>query len=222
MRVEKLALIVAVLSMVLPVSAGPFSAWSGKGLSVEFLGRGLESGAVLDLHVTNDGAEALEFQLPQLMVLEPANAAYAPILVESKGAWRMKPGADVTMRISGYSLDHSKKMPRSGQSLKYRPFDGGAKYQKAQYALKKSLLVEQNPGFGPVLLPKDKHRVLVIQRVIWRSHGGNNPKTPNALVKDLEAAFERAGKAPSEKAIQALAGSIWRDVEKVYKALAGS
>ena len=91
-----------------------------------------------------------------------------------------------------------------------------------QFALKKSLQVEQGSGFRSVVLPKEKHRALVIQRVIWRSHGGNNPKTPKALVRDLTVAFERAGKPPSEKAVQAIAGSIWRDVEKVYETLAGS
>ena len=215
-------LILAASMMVLPASAGPFSTWSGGTLQVEFIGRGLESGAVLDLRVKNEGSSDVEFHLPQLTVLEPVDAAYAPVLVESKGAWRMKPGAEFTLRISAYSLDQSKKMPRAGQVLRYRPSEGGTRYQKAQFALKKSLQVEQGSGFRSVVLPKEKHRALVIQRVIWRSHGGNNPKTPKALVRDLTVAFERAGKPPSEKAVQAIAGSIWRDVEKVYETLAGS
>ena len=205
-----------------PVSAGPYDDWNDGELVVTFLGRGMESGLVLDLEVLNKGTSTKKFQLPQLTVLEPNSSAYAPVLVESKGAWEMKPGGTFTLRVSGYSLDQSKKMPSEGQKLVYRPTTGGKRYQKAQLALKKSLQVEQKPGFQAAILPADKHRSLVIQRVIWRSYGGNNPKTAQALVDDLDKAFQRKGRAPSDKVVNGLAASIWRDVEKVCKSLVGS
>lgn len=214
--VQKFFYILLILVLVAPAAAGPFDTWNDGQLTVSFTGRGLESGQILDLAVSNESKVKKEFQLPQLMILEPVNSKYAPVVVESKGAWELKPGANFKARVSGYSLDNSKKMPSAGQPLKYRPSQGGKRYKKAQYALKKSLQVEKRPGFKAMVLPADKHRALVIQRVIWRSFGGKNPKTPNALVEDLTLAFKRAGKPASEKAVQAIAGSIWRDVEKVY------
>lgn len=210
------------LALTLPVSAGLFDHWNDGELTVEFVGRGLESGQVLELKIANSGSSAKTFQLPQLTVLEPSDPTFAPVLIESKGAWKMGPGNHFTLRVGGYSLDHSKKMPRSGQAIVYRPTAGGTRYQKAQHALRKSLQVEEKSGFKAAILPPKKHRALVIQRVIWRSFGGNNPKTPQALVEDLAEAFERRGKVPSERAVEALAGSIWQDVDLVCRALAGS
>jgi hypothetical protein len=199
-------------------AAGPYDAWSDPAVEVVFTGTGLESGHVLNMKVSNKGKETVSFQLPQLTVLEPSSGAYAPMVVESKGGWEIPPGRDFTVKVLGYSLDQSKAGPRRGQSVKYAPVVGN-QHSTAQYALKKSLEYERSRGFQATLLPLDKHRTLVIQRLIWTVYGARNPKTPQALVEDLDRRFQSGGETVSAQSVHALAGSIWKDVERVHGTL---
>jgi hypothetical protein len=170
------------------------------------------------MSVRNTGTETVRFQLPQLTVLEPISSAYAPIVVESNRGWEMPPGTDFKARLIGYSLDQSKSGVPRGQDADYTTV-ADTEYARAQFALKKSLEYERSEGFQASLLSEDKHRTLVIQRLIWTVYGSRNPKTPQALVEDLSRRFDRAGENVNAKTVQALAASIWRDVAKVHETL---
>ncbi len=159
----------------------PFQGWQDEELKLSFSGRGLESGNVLDLKVQNTGDSRKLLHLPQFTVLEPLDSRYAPVLLESYGGWEIQPGADFTFRLSGYSLQHDRDVPAAGQSVRYRPTKGAERYKKAQYALKEGLKLERQGRFEPLVLPREKHRLVVLQRVVWRAVGGNNPDDPEQL-----------------------------------------
>ena len=212
--------VVRVLLLVLVVCgfslAGPYDAWTEPGVEVTFTGTGLESGHVLDLNVRNRGNNEVAFQLPQLTVLD--SKTFVPIVVESKGGWKIPPGAEISHQVIGYSLEQSKPGPRRGQRAVYAPSEKPG-YAPAQLALKKSLEFQRSPGFQPTVLSKEKHKTLVTQRLIWTVYGPRNPKTPKALEQDLASSYQRAGESVNAATIQALTASVWQDVARVYNSL---
>ena len=196
--------------------AGPYDAWTEPGVEITFTGTGLESGHVLDMNVRNNGKTTVAFQLPQLTVLD--STSMAPIVVESKGGWKIPPGAEISHQVIGYSLEQSKPGPRRGEQAVYLPSEK-TDFATAQLALRKSLEFQRSPGFQATVLSKEKHKTLVTQRLIWTVYGPRNPKTPKALEQDLAAAFQRAGESANAATLQALAASIWQDVARVYNTL---
>ena len=94
--------------------SNPYQAWVDPNVELVFRGTGLESGHVLDLTVRNKGSETVAFQLPQLTVLA-SDKGFTPIVVESKGGWRIPPGAEVSHRVIGYSLEQSLPGPGRGR-----------------------------------------------------------------------------------------------------------
>ncbi len=219
-KVRYMRFVVKCLLMMLVLSgfclAGPYDAWTEPGVEVTFTGTGLESGHVLDLKVRNGGKSVVAFQLPQLTVLD--STTFAPIVVESKGGWKIPPGAEVTHKVIGYSLEQSKPGPRRGQTASYTPSEKPG-FAPAQLALKKSLEFQRSPGFQATVLSKEKHKTLVTQRLIWTVYGPRNPKTPKALEQDLAASFQRAGESVNAASVQALTASVWQDVARVYNTL---
>jgi hypothetical protein len=196
--------------------AGPYDAWTEPGVEVTFTGTGLESGHVLDLSVRNRSNHEVAFQLPQLTVLD--STMFAPVVVESKGGWKIPPGAEISHRVIGYSLEQSKPGPRRGQRAVYLPSEKPS-FAPAQLALKKSLDFQRSPGFHSTVLSKEKHKILVTQRLIWTVYGPRNPKTPKALEQDLASSFQRAGESVNTATVQALTASVWQDVARVYNTL---
>lgn len=206
------------LLMALPSMSEPAYPWS-PDLSVTYSGRGLESGAVLDIKVVNRADSKRRVTLAPLTVLTPANAAFSPILLESSGAWDMLPKGEGTFRVMGYALEHGKRMPGKGENVSYTPSQDPKQFTRAKRALQVGLQVEAKPGFDSRLLGPEKHRWLVLQRLIWLVSGESNPKTPQQLEKDLTRSFGERGKPPSEKTMKALTAAIWSDVEKCQKQL---
>lgn len=219
-RTRALVLLLCLLAAGSSADTGPLNSWTSGGLVVHFSGTGREAGVVLELSVDNTSKTTQVFQLPPLLVLEPGNKRYSPVLVEKGGAWELEPGAHFKVPVTGYGLDHSKDMPGASEKVDYRPSLGGPAYAKVQHALKESLSYEKRVGFKASILPGKTHRTLVIQRVLWLARGGNNPSTPQDLVKDLTQSFAAAGKSVSEAAVNGIAASVWSDVQKVYEALA--
>lgn len=198
----------------------PFQGWQDQELELTFSARGLESGKVLDLKIRNTGDTRKVLHLPQFTVLEPLDSRFTPVILESYGGWEVQPGADFTFRLSGYSLEHGREVPGAGQQVRYRPTRGKGQYKAAQYALREGLKLERQGRFEPLVLSRERHRVVVLQRVVWRAVGGGNPDNPEQLHSDVVRALRSRGKSVSEKATGALVASIWRDVEKVYQSLA--
>ena len=191
----------------------PHPQWA-EGLVVSFTGRGLEFGRVLDIEVVNTLDEKLCFTLAPFTVLIPSDSRYSPILLESSGAWDVLAGGRQTFRVSGFALDHALLMPSPGQALDYQPSPVGDRFDLARYALQVGLEVESNSGFEAKFLAAEKHRLLVLQRLIWSLIGEGNPTSLEELEEDLAASFRREGRSPSDRAIKALADSIWVDVSK--------
>lgn len=210
--------IMILCSLTVAWGQSPFQGWRDDSLELSFSGRGLETGKVLDLKVKNTGKSSKLLHLPQFTVLEPLDSRLAPLLLESHGSWEIQPGADFTFRLSGYSLEHRLEAPPSGKQVRYRPSQGAERYKKAQYALREGLKLENQ--FEPLVLSAEKHRLVVLQRVVWRAVGGDNPDNPEKLYGDVERALEARGKPVSKEATGALVASIWRDVERVYRSLA--
>ena len=193
--------------------------WVQSDLDLRMRGTGLESGRVLSLSVVNNGRKSKKFHLPRFTVLVPDSDQYSPVLLESKGSWKLGPGGRLKATLRGYSLDHAKRIPKRNQQVAYRAISGGARYAKVQRALRVGLDVEKEEVFESVFLPEKTHRTLVHQRVLWRVFGGNNPKDAKRLVADLKRSFEKSGKTVSEKSVKAIAASVWRDVEVVARRL---
>ena len=219
-KVGSMRFVVRVVLLVLVVCgfslAGPYDAWTEPGVEGTFSGTGLESGHVLDLTVRNRSHHEVAFQLPQLTVLD--SKTLAPIVVESKGGWKIPPGAEISHQVIGYSLEQSKPGPRRGQRAVYLPSEKPG-FAPAQLALKKSLEFQRSPGFQATVLSKEKHKTLVTQRLIWTVYGPRNPKTPKALEQDLASSFQRAGEPVNAATVQALTASVWQDVSRVYNTL---
>lgn len=210
-------LVVLLLLAPAAMAKEPAGAWSAPDLTVTCLGRGLETGPLLDLKVANAAKETRRFRLAPYTVLVASDPKFSPILLESTGEWDIKPKSQATFRVSGFSLQHDRSVPKEGLSLEYRPDLASKTYAAPRRALQVAL--QQEDGFASDLLPAEKHRLIVIQRLLWCVVGGTNPATPQALQADLTAAFARKGNPPGEKAIKALTASVWRDVVKCLKAL---
>jgi hypothetical protein len=202
-----------------PAWANPEAAWPAD-LVITFSGKGLESGQVLDIKVVNGSDRQQRLTLPPYTVLCPSDPAYSPILLESTGAWDMLPKGQATFRVSGYALRHDRAMPAKGQALRYLPSFTGDGHDRSRRALQVGLEVERQEGFHSTLLPAAKHRLLVLQRLIWAAGGEEaNPASPEQLEADLFASFARRGKPPSEKAMKALTASVWKDVSRCLERL---
>lgn len=218
-RVVYFVLVLMLLSSLSALAQTPFQGWDDEHIEISFQGRGLETGKVLDVKISNKGDTRHLVQIPQFTVLEPADSRYSPVLLESYGGWEVEPGAYFTARLSGYSLEHQKDMPSNGARLTYTPSTGAKKYKPAQYALREGLKMEKRGKFRPLILSKEKHRLVVLQRAVWKAVGGKNPTGPEELYSDIARALKSKGKPMSEKATGALVASVWRDVEQIYKSL---
>ncbi|MEW5854148.1 MAG: hypothetical protein AB2A00_35565 [Myxococcota bacterium] len=191
-------------------ASAALSAQLSAGLRVTWTGQGLSCGPILLTGLSNGSGAPLTVRLVPGMVLTPSDDGQRMMLA-SRHEVALQAGQEASVMPEGYCLDPSKDPPPRGQAVNYSL---GSGFAADLTLIRVGERLAAEGRFGPEF-PPDQRKVVVIQRAIWASRGYTRQDLAVEIADEFAARTDpnRAGSVSPE----ALADSIWRDVELVLR-----
>ncbi len=220
MRLKPIALLLLLLTLgawaqIDPVrevndSAARIQAQISRGLQLEWQGRGLFSGNIFNLKMTNNTGEDMTVNLATGQVIEPGDPGTQKMILEGTGDVVIPAGKSVTLLVRGYCLE-SNKQPPSARSGGFKVAGDASPYRQAVMTVREGMRLARAGMYGTEL-QLDKQRTIVIQRALWAQEP--NPSTRDNLYKELEAELTNSESAQTGHSpnLPVLTDGLWRDV----------